>query len=129
MAAAPKIIVIGGALNDQPRGALQASGIIYEHGRISSHVMADIARERAESTLEHGDASLNPNSRRRNCQLLVPDKSSRISAQSLENYNRKGTGEPPKRRAEALRREQHRAQELQHFREWITRERKTREIL
>ena len=31
----------------------------YEHGRISSHVMADIARERAESTLEHGDASLN----------------------------------------------------------------------
>ncbi len=28
----------------------------YEHGRISSHVMADTARERAESTLEHGDA-------------------------------------------------------------------------
>ena len=34
-----------------------------------------------------------------------------MSTQSLENYNRKGAGEPPKRCAE-LRREQHHAQEL-----------------
>ena len=35
-----------------------------------------------------------------------------MSAQSLENYNRKGTGEPARRRTEALRRGQHHAQEL-----------------
>jgi len=35
-----------------------------------------------------------------------------MSAQSLENYNRKGTGEPARRRTEALRSGQHHAQVL-----------------
>jgi hypothetical protein len=35
-----------------------------------------------------------------------------MSAQSLDNYNRKGAGEPARRCAETLRRGQHDAQEL-----------------
>src|SRR6266481_6141898 len=43
-----------------------------------------------------------PNTRRRNYELLLPDRSRRMSAQSLESYNRKGTGEPARRRTKPL---------------------------
>jgi hypothetical protein len=49
-------------------------------------------------------------------------------AQSLENYNRKGTGEPARRRTTAVRRGQHHAQELPSIYPRVDHERtKTRE--
>ncbi len=51
-----------------------------------------------------------------------------MSAQSLENYNRKGTGEPARRRTTAVRRGQHHAQELPSIYPRVDHERtKTRE--
>ncbi len=46
-----------------------------------------------------------------------------MSAQSLENYNRKGTGEAARRHTEGLRSGQHRAQELPAIYPRVDRER------
>jgi RNA polymerase sigma-70 factor (ECF subfamily) len=75
----------------------------YERGRISAEMRADVARECAWIDHTTNQCQLlrcvtQPNTRRRNYQLQLRERSSRMSAQSLENHNRRGTGEPAKRR-------------------------------
>src|ERR1700736_1995765 len=65
---------------------------------------ADVARECAWIDHTTNQCQLlrcvtQPNTRRQNYQLQLRERSRRITAQSLENHNRRGTGEPAKRRA------------------------------
>ena len=78
----------------------------YQHGRISFQMMVDVARERdwinptANQCTITTTRSLNEYASTE-LPLLLLERSSPMSTQYLQNYNRKGTGGPARRRTTA----------------------------